>query len=635
LKRRYIQTLSAFLTAALINACGVHARAEFPVRTDVQGGLSLHEIQKVIDEADARRDEMLRAQIEAPYPRNGTWHYADFALAAFYLNQRVDEANAAILHIRKVEFPQDLRQGNFHWRINLLQRIYWFFNHRSKYFPGRLSPAAERSLVEMFWEWAKPWCKIEYAEPERTWWIWGSENHGAMAWSGFWGTAEILSTLPEYRNRRYDDGTTVVQMAKAWDAFYLRYARERAAKGLLVECGSPTYTKYTLQGWYNMVDFALDPVLRKRMRMLLDLYWADWAVEQIDGIRGGSRHRCYPGRASIEGSDGAGLCWFHFGLGHMDKHPAFMCGATSTYRPLPCVVDMALDVPGRGTYVYRSRRPGLNLLPRPKADDWTHYILNPDYGGILRYTYCTPDFVMGTSMVEPRPYSDWTAISSQNRWDGVIFAGNPKARIFVQPLQPQRGSFYNPHWSVQDQGVLIVQKLRTNRRARGQRVWFGEGLTRSEQSGWVFAEAPSAYAAVRVVTGGTRWEPDSEAQHREKNAPLGKGMWLACEDPYSPIIIEVARKCDFRTLAAFQRSIISNALALEHGVLRYRSRLYGADLTFYTQSARLPEVNGNPINFRPSKVYDCPFIQSEWGSGVVVLRKGARKTVLDFNAGGE
>jgi len=75
----------------------------------------------------------------------------------------------------------------------------------------------------------------------------------------------------------------------------------------------------------------------------------------------------------------------------------------------------------------------------------------------------------------------------------VIFAGHPTARIFLQPLKPARGSVYNAHWSVQDKGVLIVQRLKTSN-ARGQRVWFDGALRRAEKSGWVFVEAPRAFA---------------------------------------------------------------------------------------------------------------------------------------------
>jgi hypothetical protein len=594
--------------------------------------MSDSELKAALGAFEARRDEMLKEQVAHPYPPlkdSPLWHYADFALAALYRNERAAEANAAILRIQK-ECPID---ENFHWGINLLNRIYFLFNAKSTHFPGRLTPEAEAALADILWRWAQPICKMKLADPERTWWIWGSENHGAMRWSGFWGVAQILSQTPDYLNRRYEDGSTPAQKAEAWNAFYKRFSRERAGKGLLVEIGS-SYNNYTLQGWYNMADFATDPVLKKRMEMLLDLFWADWAIEQIDGVRGGGKHRIYPGRAATQGrfSGGQSLSWFYFGLGvPRSQHPSVMCLATSAYRPPLCVADMALDIVGRGTYEYTSRRPGLNLLPKPTEADEHTYVLRPDYGGILRYTYCTPDFVIGTSMVEARPAEEWSAISSQNRWDGVIFAGHPDARIFAQPFKPERGSFYNPHWTIQHKGVLILQKLRTNKHARGQRVWFSAALKRTEEGGWVFAEVPRAYAACRIVRGEAKWEPDDPKQHHEATRKPDEGMWLACADEYSPIIIEVARKCDFADFEAFKSAIKANPLSLQNGVLRYQGLADAGEFTFYTESPQPPLLNGKPINFRPPKVYDSPFIQSDYDSGVVVLQKDQRRVVLDFS----
>ena len=46
---------------------------------------------------------------------------------------------------------------------------------------------------------------------------------------------------------------------------------------------------------------------------------------------------------------------------------------------------------------------------------------------------------MGTSMRPALPVKEWLAISSQNIWEGVIFAGNSTARIFPQPEAEGRG----------------------------------------------------------------------------------------------------------------------------------------------------------------------------------------------------
>ncbi len=601
--------------------------------------------QTAPDEQGARRDVMLRAQLAKPYPADGCWHYEDFALAAYWLNERTAEADQALLTEREKAFPVSLKDGDFHWHAFMLERIYFLFAKDSQRFPGRLGAEAEAALLDMLWQWAGPRCRLEMTLPERDFWKWGSENHHAQAWSSFWGAAQIFAQHPAYKDRRYADGTTPAQMAAAFNAYYLRYALHRAATGLLVECNSG-YNKYTLGGWYNLADFAPDPALRRRFAMLLDLFWADWASEQINGVRGGSRHRCYPGTDSTAGSSMDGLAWFPFGLGHAkSQHPSHMCGATTFWRPSLIVTDLALDVAGRGVYESCSRRPGL-AEPRQAGAPPPNYVSDPQHpffvpqglyplrsegGGLLRYTYGTPDFVMGTSMVEARPCEDWCAISSQNRWEGVIFAGHPTARIFAQPLTPKKGSVYNAEWSVQKRGVLIVQRLKTSKAAKGQRIWFDAALQRAETNGWVFAEAPQAYAAVRVVAGGTAWEADSMEQHRKKTGGTDKGEWLKCLNEFAPVIIEVVRKGDCADFAAFQRAVLAYPLRFENNRLDYTSALNKTTLTLFTDYSRPPLVDGQPVNYAPQKVFDSPFIQSDFGSGLVTLRKGSQSLVLDFN----
>lgn len=596
------------------------------------------------DVQGARCEAVMRAQLAKPYPPDGCWRHEDFALAAYWLNQRTAEADKAILTEREEEFPASLKDGSFHWHAYLLERIYFLFGRPSKRFPGRMSEEAEASLLDMLWQWAGPRCRLEMTLPERDWWTWGSENHHAQAWASFWGAAQIFARHADYKGRRYADGTTPAEMAAAFNDYFKRFARERAAKGLLVECNSG-YNKYTLGGWYNMADFSEDAGLRQRMAMLLDLFWADWASEQINGVRGGSRHRCYPGTDSTAGSSMDGLAWFHFGLGRENsQHPSHMCAATTFWRPSPVVVDLAMDVAGRGVYESWSRRPGLAQPPKAGgpppnyASDPGHpfheprgvYRLRPEGGGLLRYTYGTPDFVMGTSMVEARPKEDWTAISSQNRWEGVIFAGHPTARIFAQPLKPARGSVYNANWSVQKRGALIVQRLKTSN-ARGQRIWFDGSLRRAERDGWVFAEAPQAFAAVHAVSGSTAWEADAAEQHHENKGPPGAGLWLKCADEFSPVIIEVARKSDFPGFGEFQRATLANPLRWEKGRLDYTSRWNKATLTLFADYSRPPLLDGQPLDYAPRRVFGSPFIQSDFGSAVVTIQKGAQKLTLDFN----
>ncbi|MBI5831469.1 MAG: hypothetical protein HZB16_04055 [Armatimonadetes bacterium] len=592
------------------------------------------------DAQTQRCTEMLRLQLAKPYPGEGCWRQEDFALAAYWLNERTAEADQALLAERAEDFPVSLKEGGFHWHAYLLERIWFLFGSGSHHWPGRMSPAAETALLDMLWQWAEPRCRLEMTLPERDQWVWGSENHHAQAWGSFWGAAQIFARHPAYRARRYADGTSTGQMAAVFDDYFRRYARLRASQGLLVECNSG-YNKYTLGGWYNLADFAEDAALRRQMSQLLELFWADWAAEQIDGLRGGSRHRCYPGSDSTEGGSMMGAAWYPFGLGPArSQHPSHMCAATTFWRPSPLVDALAHDVAGHGVHESLSRRPG-RAQPGPPAN----FVADPQHpfysatgvyrvaadAGVLRYTYGTPDYILGTSMVPALTQADWTNISSQNRWDGVVFAGSRTARIYAQPLQPARGSVYNAYWSVQKRGVLIVQRLKGSN-AKGHRLWFDAGLKRAEHDGWVFAEAPQAYAAVRVTRGQTVWQPDSVEQHREGKGATDRGMWLSCGDDFAPAILEVARRGDYADFAAFQAAIVANPLRWTGPRLDYTSALHHTTLSLFADYSQPPAVDGQALDYAPRRVFDSPFIQSDFGSGLVTLRFGGQSETLDFNA---
>ena len=503
-----------------------------------------------------------------------------------------------------------------------------------------MSVEAENAILEMLWEWAAPVCCTELADAKKVWWMWGSENHHLMAWVSFWGAAQIFEEHPDYKDRTYDDGTTPAEMAAAFDTYFKLWLRERATKGLLVEIASPTYAKYSLNTLYNLYDFADDPVLKKRADMLLNVYWADWAIEQIDGVRGGSRHRCYTGRASTEQTGGAESAWFHFGIGvEANRHPGSICAATTFWHPL--VSELALDTDGRGEYAVFSRRPGLAEQGEPQnyVKDASHPLyskkginrVEPQGGGLTRTSWCTPDFVAGMSVIEARPQSDWWAASAQNRWNGIIFAGHPTARIFTQRVKPgkARKSVYNEEWGVQNKGVMILQRLKTSD-ATGQMIWFDHSLKRVENDGWVFAEAPQAYCAVRIVKGGGEWQADSEKQRRGgKGKDIGE--WLVLNNEYSPVIIETVRQKDSESFEAFQAAVLANDLLWENKAVTYRSDFYDTTLTLPVTAETPPLIDGRPVDFSPPEVYESPYLNGKFGSGVVTLGKGDQKVTFNFN----
>ena len=608
-------------TAALSDEALVALRDGFEARRDQQfaelEGLPLQRAEKRPPLGEGR----------PLYTRHYSYSITDFVMRAFWFDQDIEEANEAFAE--NFAYYRDDRaarndRDSFYWAADVNTRIMEFWGKDGSIEAGRLTPESEAVALEAMWLFASEHSRIADTDYESnmTWHVWESENHHIQIFSTIWHYSKLLSESQEYRDRTYEDGHTPGEHYAAWTEYAKEYMRERARKGLFIESAHEGYLFMTLKGIYNFYDFAEDPELRRLSGLLMDLIWATWAEESIDGVRGGGKSRVYAGLGSQRGVQGiVPLLWYYAEVGDPSRPSANQFTVlTSDYRLPLIVLDMFHDPEGRGDYEVRSRRMGL-------AEEGFHgnpdYRLRTDFGGILRYSYVTPHFIMGTQIMEARPFEDWTMISSQNRWHGVIFSGHPNARIY--PQCQGDSPVFNAQWSLQHKGTLIAQKLPDdgyNRHANASRVFFSEaGLdNRMEEGDWVFAEAEGAYAAVRPSRGGYVW--DTEETHM--------GDWIVLEDEYAPVIIEVSLKEDHADYAAFREAVQALPLSWEDATLQYTG-LEGAALRFHTDYSALPEVDGEAVDLAPERVFDSPFIQSDWDSGVVTLRKGERSLTLDFN----
>ena len=601
------------------------------------------ELETLRDGFETRREAMLKTLAGKPfkaapkrpplapgrpeYVRGYTYSVTDFAMKSFWLDEQQQAANAALLEMARYFIenkPARDDSDNFYWSADVVCRIVEFFGRGGSRAAGRLSGEVEDALREMMWVWSKDHSAVADADvaTSRTWFVWGSENHHIQRFSACWHFAKLLKDDGRFGHRPYEDGKTAAEHYAAWTDYAKEYLRERAKKSLFVEIANGGYGFETLKGIYNFYDFADDGLLRKRAGYLIDLYWATWAEEQLDAVRGGGKARIYPWGSSSRGADHLTLmAWYYMnvGQGAVPRANEFT-PVTSGYRLPLVVMDLALDVQGRGIYETRQFPLGAAM---EGFDNTPAYRLRTDAGGIYRYSYCTPDFILGTTMFPALPAEAWTAISSQNRWHGAIFAGHRDARIFPQCRAVSRNRAYNQHWSVQAKGTLIAQKLKGSRGAAEMRVWFSRpGLTnRVERDGWVFVEAPGAYAAVRPVAGGYQWQADETDK---------TGQWLACLDEWTPVILDVAAKSGFADYAAFQDRVLANPLTFQKQVLEYKG-LGGQTLTFYADYSQPPKIDGQPVRYTPDKAFDSPFVQGEWNGGVITIRKGDRTLVLDFN----
>lgn len=566
------------------------------------------------------------------YTRDYSYSVMNAALCVF-LNEDQDQyerINQELLANAKMYTEsKHLRDDcdSFYWAAALLCRVI-------ETYPDRLTEAVQEANYEMMWVWVYDNSLITEADYQntKTWYVWNSENHHIQKFSTVWHFLKLLSARDEYKDRILADGHNVAEHTAAWTEYSKEWIRERGRRGLFVESGTGNYTNDTLKGICNYLDYSEDEELRRLSKEILDLYWASWAVEQLNGIRGGGKSRAYP-NLHLTGADHMRrLTWYYLGIGE----PQMIKGndlvyLTCSYRMPLLIMDLALNVNDRGDYEVKNRVMGL-------AKDGYYQPLNyrlADEGGVLRYAYCTPDFIMGSLLVEARPEPDWTMISSQNRWQGVIFPDDVDARIHIQceaerePYganrpQSQGGIMrsYNQHWTVQSKGSMITQKLKTSLAALKMQVWFAAGCMDglAEQDGWVFAQTNGAYCGVYVISGGYYWKEN------EDGAP---GSWLVLNDEWSPVIMEVVKKERYGSFEAFMDACRHNELSLEGSVINYDT-LYGERLTFYSDYAKLYEVDGKPVDIYGEYAFDCPFLIEKWKSGEVTIQFKEEKIIQKY-----
>ena len=578
------------------------------------------------------------------YTRAYSFSIVAFASRCFYLGEMLDEANAALVENARqyLDNPKDIiDRDSFHWHADIVMRLIDMYGPDGTAHPGRLKAGTVTICLEPISIYVKTSSKYnrpDHAET-KTWAFHSTENHHAMDFTLQWHFSKLAKDRPEYKDLKLADGSTLAEYYRAWSNYIVTYCRERAKKGPCVEVMCVGYNSVLLKGFYNFRDFG-EPEVRRSAGMFLDLYWAYWAQEQLLGVDGGGKTRIRGVKGFSHSVQGiAALGWCYFGIGTKpDSFTGEINALLSDYEPPEVVALIARGARDKGPYEVRQRAQGLGKQGNESAvmsESMTPNRFRTDGGGIVRYTYCDPSFTIGTLMTEARPLEDWVHISAQSRWQGVIFADNPKARI-VPVVRPagQAKDVMNGQWSVQSKGTLITQKLKGNKAGGPMIVWMPEeGIgTPIRERDLVFVETEGAYSVIRVVGSGFKLVNKS-VSNPSLEGPIRTsppGHVVIPDDEFAPVILEVVAKTTAKSFEAFKSVARSLQPVINGGVLEYES-LYGDRLTFDSSYRSIPTINGQPVNYAPDKVFDSPFLVSQYDSGVITIQKGELRKVLDFN----
>jgi len=438
----------------------------------------------------------------------------------------------------------------------------------------------------------------------------------------------ILQTLnsdPKFRNRKFKTGDTVAQRFERFTQFFRRGLKEWALHGMWVELGSSNYEYKTYRGLFLLLDFAKDPIVATRARMLMDLALIEIEQISLSGLRGGSKSRAKDGGLDGRFNRYLGMLYGEH-HGYMLEPPGF-----KAYRPPEPSILLRRLGPTTPIYEISNRHPGETIeVPQEMIQGNS---LHKALSRSINYAYRTSEYVTGCSMFDVRHWKDVEKVRRNRngeketykvrqfgygplgRWSGVIFRDG--AAVYMDPYTGEK-------WNVQSGDVMIAQRYPKSYYQGEARVDFAAAKNLDEKDGWVFVDNRDAYAAVNIARGGYYW--NEPARHR-----------LYLNDQYSPIIIQAGRKAVYDSFATFQQAILNAPLTLTDDKLDYTGP-NSARIEFFLAKysdddpypESLPKIDGKELDLDLKYNYHSPYMENKVGSDIVTIRYGARQWDYNF-----
>jgi|TARA_B110000495_G_C23018997_1_gene604125 hypothetical protein len=653
-------------------------------------------IQKYIDRAAVSKNARVN-QAFANATGEGLREALIPHFANLWLGKDLDEMNEILLNVLTTEDTELQEEYRFNdpWCLatnQLLYHMYYAFGSKGTIAPGRVNPETEKALLEFLWKKLKYKNDIHLAR-KSTWWMIGSENHDLVAKVSSLISSQIFMNEPEYKDRVYPDlGTggghaywfhhmyakeriegpegrakdkdgntyTAADHYREWVDYFDEYITERAKKGFFLEVASPGYMAVSVSYLTDIYDLCDDERLAQKAEKFLDVVWADWAQDQLNGVRGGSKTRVSDARRWEDSM--YQFARFYFG-GEGNSGTHFFTQLLSGYELKPIIWDIALDRQGLGEFAYQSRKPGEeeNVWPRPLGAERT--MLCDTESRLLRYSWVTPDYILGCQMDHPSAVH--SHLSLQKRWEGITFKGESGPRVFpTGGIKESKGAIKDevPFFRcVQDENVMLIQQSRgwtlvdpdwfpTKSRANQEcGIYFGDQLDRIvEKDGWIFVEHGDAFLAARVVMGeyaeGWTILKDQASSGDASGLVEDSYVWsrdrkmINLKDNFAGMIFEASRRVHHETLEAFTSDVLDNLLVLDKTVvpgfhvLRYRGCGEDAkEVYFNLANSEMSMLDGERVDYAPDMVLESPYMKSKYESGIVTIRKGDRELILDFN----
>lgn len=560
----------------------------------------------VVGQNDDRMNQMVQENISNIWPdtMSNSAGIPSYALACFYNNTNIPIANGLINRFY-TEFPvpdeTGIGFGSYFW-LHLVWRIYG-----DPVMNSRLTRESRDNIEDMMWRFVNHRSELEDAQGS-VWRIHGSENHDAMQKGSYLLCVEALKKAgaPYGPDRTLADGHTVKEHADAWSAYFRKYFVTRAKEGINIEIASPTYSKYSLGVYYNIMDFAESKELQEIAKNFIDLYWADVVNDwTLSGVRGGAETRCYKNRLQT-GAQLSSLTWaygWHEKVGTSRTYE--LIPTVSSYRVPEILTAIATDK-NRPNYLYSSRRFGLDGGTGAGRGTYTISFENEN-SSLRRDTYVTPDYTMGTLTFDMK--KDYCKLLDQNRVMGVYFYSAKNDRIVVYGEGASNKKSYADINGICRENCMLVQRDKNAESSGENTLIFISKIiwdNHVDSEGWFFSKTGNAFIAIHPGKFGYT------------DAISGSGRIMKLNNAWLPALIQLAQASNYDSFEAFQKDVLDNRYKSKRKTVRYTSNA-GDTFTVYPNSKKTPLVNGEAVELNPAKVYDSPYLSMTHGEDTVTV----------------
>ena len=559
------------------------------------------------------------------------------ALLLLHENKNIEEAERYISDFCGKPLTEYLGKPVAQSRTEAVFRIYLTEKTRRL-----LSSKAKTAIEDYAWELLTKYNRdIARADADKSFWEFSSsENHYVNNRRRYTQALQVVRMSDRYGPSFQLEGASIESHYQAWVAFWIRYFQVRAGEGTDMEMAHPSsYGSCTIGVYYDLYDLTDSPRLRELAGKFLTLYWAEVAAEfePRTGQRAlaSTRNPDFTGHLTGWARDLLYGYGWHDGGCQGNSH-GLLPFLLSSYRP-PEVIRAIAQNPNRGTYLTTSRRA---VMIESDDKEKSGVIVFDEHGDghFRRDVFYTPDYTLSTMTLDPaRKYNN---VGDLAQTMGVTFAADIKARIVVT------GTGYYARRAINGITGTAVSII-----ARDPNAEFGQGRFMSEgtrvfirngplwenriedPSGWFFTRAGDAYAAIRMpegysITARTYIWPDRKLKEvEEKN-----GHHLELKDMWAPIVIQMGRAADYKSIEAFQSAVKARKFAYKNGKLTYES-VAGESFEYWAKGAQLPKINGITVNLNPAKTYDSPYLSLKHGENKAVIHcAGYEDLVLDFGS---